>query len=1051
MADNTEKKVLIDVIIKATDSIKEIVKLQDEATRLKDIQKQLDLTTQEGREQYEALGTEIRNVNSEIRKRRNEVDKNIKQAQAEKGSLDSLSIALSKAKAEYRALSQADRDSAKGQAMRDSILATNNALKAAEEAYGDFYRSVGDYNKINKALKSEIDGLNKNLKELADQFLALDETAKQSEAGQALIAQMNQISSSIDQAKQSFSDYANAQQQYNQNLTSLISGNNQLVGSLIQTVSSGQGATAAFKALGTQVAAFGKALLSLLANPIVLIIAAIVAVVMLLVKAFQRNEENANKLNVVIAKLSGVFSWLLDKLEPIASFLVDVLIFAFEKLAEQIEWTINKIADAMEFLGMESAAKWVRDTTTEIKAMTKAAEDLAKAEAELKKQQREANKIQKEYQKQAEKLRQVRDDETKTIQERIKANDELGKVLKDQLQAEMRIAQKALEVANLRLKVEGRTSDNLDAQAEALEKIADIQERITGQESEQLTNRVSLQKEAADKAYEYQQKTLENQRAFNEASIMAESGYQSENFQIRQSYDKKLFELSQNSAKKQLDLQLRYGKITGDEYKAQIKILEAQQQEFTNGQIKATNNYYLEQRQQLLDMIEKDTTEQIKDVNDRYNKAIKDLNNIQEPVKLIGQSDEEFQQEYEKYKNLMFENAAISVQLEKQRQKDINEINESGLQKRLSDIEKAVSKEYQEDLAKFTDNEREKNSVLQEQLKKQIEEKEKVGLQTYDDEAQLRSLQSQANQLQLNTELLQANENARAKYDIRKTYLEKEAEIYKDNADKLIDINNQLKENDKELMEARIESLQKWGSQTTELMSSVSSLFSAIEDSNLQHYEEVNDQKKALLDDRLSRGLISQDEYDKQVAAADAELEKQKVAAARRQAIRDKAAKVFEIGINTASGIMKAVAESPLTFGLPWSAFVGATGVLQLATVLAEPLPKASKGMLLNGPSHALGGIPIEAEGGEAIINKRSTALFKPLLSAINVAGGGVPFVSAMSDGGYSARMAVGSGNAGITKNEMQEIIGGVKIYTTVEDYRRADADYTIIEDRGQF
>lgn len=46
-----------------------------------------------------------------------------------------------------------------------------------------------------------------------------------------------------------------------------------------------------------------------------------------------------------------------------------------------------------------------------------------------------------------------------------------------------------------------------------------------------------------------------------------------------------------------------------------------------------------------------------------------------------------------------------------------------------------------------------------------------------------------------------------------------------------------------------------------------------------------------------------------------------------------------------------------------------------------------TEGALLNGPSHAQGGIPIahdEFEGGEAIINKKSTQLFKPLLSAIN-------------------------------------------------------------------
>ena len=51
------------------------------------------------------------------------------------------------------------------------------------------------------------------------------------------------------------------------------------------------------------------------------------------------------------------------------------------------------------------------------------------------------------------------------------------------------------------------------------------------------------------------------------------------------------------------------------------------------------------------------------------------------------------------------------------------------------------------------------------------------------------------------------------------------------------------------------------------------------------------------------------------------------------------------------------------------------------------------------GPRHSEGGIPTrfgELEGGEAVINRRSTQEFRPLLSAINQAGGGRAF----EDGG---------------------------------------------------
>ena len=58
-------------------------------------------------------------------------------------------------------------------------------------------------------------------------------------------------------------------------------------------------------------------------------------------------------------------------------------------------------------------------------------------------------------------------------------------------------------------------------------------------------------------------------------------------------------------------------------------------------------------------------------------------------------------------------------------------------------------------------------------------------------------------------------------------------------------------------------------------------------------------------------------------------------------------------------------------------------------------------GGVTQGPRHSEGGIPTrfgELEGGEAVINRRSTAAFRPLLSAINEAGGGRGFDGGLED-----------------------------------------------------
>lgn len=117
---------------------------------------------------------------------------------------------------------------------------------------------------------------------------------------------------------------------------------------------------------------------------------------------------------------------------------------------------------------------------------------------------------------------------------------------------------------------------------------------------------------------------------------------------------------------------------------------------------------------------------------------------------------------------------------------------------------------------------------------------------------------------------------------------------------------------------------------------------------------------------------------------------------------------LFNIGIATAEAIAKGVA-SAQAVGFPLNIPAIATTIAavmsnigrakQLLSKEKEPkAPKFAEGGDVIGGSHANGGVLIEAEGGEAIINKNSMSnpLLRSMASAINVAGGGVPFANAM-------------------------------------------------------
>ena len=96
-----------------------------------------------------------------------------------------------------------------------------------------------------------------------------------------------------------------------------------------------------------------------------------------------------------------------------------------------------------------------------------------------------------------------------------------------------------------------------------------------------------------------------------------------------------------------------------------------------------------------------------------------------------------------------------------------------------------------------------------------------------------------------------------------------------------------------------------------------------------------------------------------------------------------------------------------------------------------------ANGGMVNGKSHAqggekfaVGGRVVELEGGEAVINKRSTAMFSRQLSAMNSAGGGVKF----ADGGLLNQPSFSQQqfNA-LGQNQMMGAMGGSSKITVVE------------------
>nr|DAF47796.1 MAG TPA: Tail tape measure [Siphoviridae sp. ct6DP12] len=174
-----------------------------------------------------------------------------------------------------------------------------------------------------------------------------------------------------------------------------------------------------------------------------------------------------------------------------------------------------------------------------------------------------------------------------------------------------------------------------------------------------------------------------------------------------------------------------------------------------------------------------------------------------------------------------------------------------------------------------------------------------------------------------------------------------------------------------------------------------------------------HEQEREALNELLASNQVSQEEYNKRLSILNRKQSQDEINLKRKteesklqlalgalsQAKQlfgehtavGKAAAVAEAMINTYLGITKALSAYPPPYNAIMAGVTGAMGMLNVKKIMETDV-KYEKGGLLKGKSHNEGGIPFtvagrggfEAEGGEYIVNKRATAMYFPVLEAIN-------------------------------------------------------------------
>ena len=253
-----------------------------------------------------------------------------------------------------------------------------------------------------------------------------------------------------------------------------------------------------------------------------------------IIDAFSNPKEALEGLwEAIKTNIVNRFEGLINQFKAVGKVLEGVFTLDWDMIKEGASDSATafvQIATGLDEVQQTQAQEFFKETATAIAQVTteavKTADALVDQRKEVELLEAGQQKLMLTYQNQAELQRQIRDDESLTFEERIAANERLGEILDEQLETEQSLAQRKLDLAKAELEL---NSENLELQKAVIlaeTELVDIEERITGQRSEQLTNTNALVREQID--------------ATNELALVGKSQRELEITELNQWYKDKL-------------------------------------------------------------------------------------------------------------------------------------------------------------------------------------------------------------------------------------------------------------------------------------------------------------------------------------------------------------------------------------------------------------------------------------------------------------------------------------------------------------------------------
>ncbi len=961
------------------------------------------------------------------------------------GTLKGLCAQLSLAKDQLRAMSMEDPEFAK---KAEEVGRLNDKVKEMEASYGTFTRNVGNYGMAVSSTKDKI-------AELVQEIARLTASGQEnSDEFQKAKAQLDAYSNSLT------ADGVKSTKTYQKGIVGLV-GALSLMTSLVGTdTEEGQKLRDIMQKL--QIVTAALAAVTKIYNTLQKkgLVQKMAETIQIKAATASINLETAAKSGNTVATIAATAAQkalnAAMKANPIV-LLVSALAALGTGLVAVIKWIGKSTSSQKEAVAAQKGyEEQSKKTTAALDALNsqqlKDSVDMTVRHNKELKQMMESGATKEEIEET--KRRQAREThelELKYLNEQTVKENEAVKAAVANYQAQQKrldeLTAKKGEDAKATQKQKEKVEEAEKAVREACDAVNNTLKEMDNTAQQIVEDDYNAAQDAMDKTYDRLSKHLANTAKLRQSSLKTMEKYEydytksaEENAEAEYlhkiQWQRAVQDANEESLKASLKLQLKYGKITVEDYKSQLAQMDADRVQFEIDQENDVKSHVKALADAAVELAGgKDMDGRLQEVRDKYAAAERDIKND-----ATKSADE---------KAYYLQNLADKEAREEQR---IRLEFDKKTNDELMERARAV---YEDDVRQFSDSEQDRLSLEADVLKELIKMRKDAGLDTLAEERDLARTETKERAAELDKQLTLHWDNARERYQIQKDYLEQELEQENLTDEQIAKLRKQLAELTASYNQQQIQSFQNYANEVTGILSSLNTVAANLEDAQVNKAEAANDEKKKSLQKQLDAGLISQKKYDKETEKLDEELDAEKLEIEQKQAKREKALNAFQIVINTAAAIMKAWSEGGPYAGAVFTALIAAAGAAELAAVLTEPLPTAREGGLVKGKKHEQGGVLVNTEGDERIISSQPSKAFPELLNLISYIGkhANIP------DTGYSSRyFGTASSGGGDTVAEVDvdtlaekigakvsDAVANMKIYTSVEDVRKADAQYTRI------